>query len=243
MKIGAKIIRLESVDSTNNYIANLVKQGKIELGTVVLADDQFAGKGQRGATWSVKPGENLTFSFFLDNVNLSVDNQFNLTQLVSLSLINMFAKLGIDAVIKWPNDIYIGDLKIAGVLIENQLHHSQIQSSIIGIGINVNQELFNEFDATSLLKLTGVRRIPSDVLYSFIDSFNIIWKELENASKEVLQSKYLEKLYLFQVEREFEDSNGKFKGRIEDVLPSGKLIVKVKGERKEYDLKEIKFLK
>ena len=85
MKIGTKIIRLESVDSTNNYVANLLKAREINSGTVVLADEQFAGKGQRGSEWATNAGENLTFSFFLDNVNLSVNRQFELTQLVSLS--------------------------------------------------------------------------------------------------------------------------------------------------------------
>ncbi len=132
MQIGRKIIRLESVDSTNNYIANLLKEGVLEDGTVILADDQYAGRGHRDSEWLANAGENLTFSFFLDNVNLSVQNQFYLTCIVSITLTQLLDKYGISSKIKWPNDIYVDQKKIAGVLIENQLSSTYIKSSIIG---------------------------------------------------------------------------------------------------------------
>ena len=100
MKIGQKIIRLDVVDSTNNYIANLIKLGSIDSGTVIMADDQYAGKGQRDAQWLTGAGENLTFSFFLDDVNLSVDRQFILSQVVALSLSQFLNNIGLDATIK-----------------------------------------------------------------------------------------------------------------------------------------------
>ena len=153
MKIGQKIIRLDVVDSTNNYIANLIKQGSIDSGTVIMADEQFAGKGQRDAQWQSSAGENLTFSFFLDDVNLSVSRQFNLSQVVALSLYNFLNNLGLDATIKWPNDIYIKGRKIAGVLIENQLKGSLIKSAIVGVGLNVNQTEFQGFSATPTIAL------------------------------------------------------------------------------------------
>ncbi len=121
MQIGQKIIHLESVDSTNNYVANLIQRKEITHGTVIMADEQFAGKGQRGAEWHVNPGKNLTFSFLLENINLSISQQFFLTQVVSVSLVNLLKKLKLTAQIKWPNDIYINRNKIAGVLIENQV--------------------------------------------------------------------------------------------------------------------------
>ena len=138
-QIGRKIVRLESVDSTNNYTANLIKSGELVHGSVIMAVEQTNGRGQMGAEWLVKPGENLTFSIFLDNVNLSVDNQFFLTRLVSVSLIDFLANFNIPAMIKWPNDLFVNDKKIAGVLIENNVSGSFIQKSIIGIGLNVNE--------------------------------------------------------------------------------------------------------
>ena len=155
MQIGQKIIHLESVDSTNNYVANLIKRSEITHGTVIMADEQFAGKGQRGAEWYVKPGENLTFSFFLENVNLSVSQQFYLTQVVSLSLVDVLTTLKLTAQIKWPNDIYIKDRKIAGVLIQNQVSNGMVNTAIIGIGLNVNQQSFEGFSATSLISEEG----------------------------------------------------------------------------------------
>ena len=111
MEIGQKIIHLDSVDSTNNYVANLINEGKIEHGTVVLADAQLEGRGQRNARWSVNAGENLTFTVFMDNVNLSVARQFFLNRLVSLCLVRFLCKLGLSPKIKWPNDIFVGGKK------------------------------------------------------------------------------------------------------------------------------------
>lgn len=240
MKIGNKIIRLESVDSTNNYVANLVKEGNIDSGTVVLADEQSKGKGQRGAVWLSNAGENLTFSFYLESVNLSVEKQFILTQIVSLSLIYLLSRLGITAKIKWPNDILVGKDKIAGVLIENQLAGSEIKSSIVGIGLNINQRSFEEFNATSLFLESGLQRTPFDVLLSYIDAFNQKVNELSRFSE--MKVNYLNELYQFENLATYEDMNGKFDGKIIDVLPSGKLILEVESETREYDLKEVKFL-
>ena len=242
MKIGRKIIRLDSVDSTNNYAANLLKQGEIESGTVILADEQYAGRGQRDAEWLVKPGENLTFSFFLANVNLSVNNQFYLTQLVSLSLIDLLLKFGVSATIKWPNDIYVGQKKIAGVLIENQLAFNQVKSSIFGIGLNVNQQEFDGFKATSMFLESGVSKIPNDVLFSFIESFNKIGGTFSSNQVESIREEYLRNLYLRKIRALFEDELGKFEGEIVNVLDSGELVIDREGELKSYNLKEIKFI-
>jgi len=242
MKIGNKIVRLASVDSTNNYIANLVKEREITSGTVVLADEQFLGKGQRGSEWTTNAGENLTFSFFLDNVNLSVENQFILTQLVSLSLIELLDKLNVKAKIKWPNDIYIDSTKVAGVLIENQLSFGQIKSSVIGIGLNVNQKKFDGFNATSLFLENEVHHSLMDILLSFIDSFNKVASQYSLNLTSKIKEEYLKNLYLFEQEAFFEDDNGRFTGRIFDVLPSGKILIAVNGFDREYDLKEIRFL-
>ena len=239
MKIGQKIIRLDVVDSTNNYIANLIKQGSIDSGTVIMADEQFAGKGQRDAQWQSSAGENLTFSFFLDDVNLSVSRQFNLSQVVALSLYNFLNNLGLDAAIKWPNDIYIKGRKIAGVLIENQLKGSLIKSAIVGVGLNVNQTEFQGFSATSARLETGQSKLPHDLLFSFISAFN---EQINELSQDKLHQKYLDKLYQFNVLASYEDVNGRFEGQIIDVLANGKLVMLKDGQEVFYDLKEITFL-
>lgn len=242
MQIGKKIIRLESVDSTNNYIANLIKEGNLNHGTVILADEQFAGRGQRDAKWLAKPGENLTFSFFLENVNLSVNHQFYLNCIVALALVKMLRKFNLDASIKWPNDIYIQKRKIAGILIENQLTSGMLKNSIIGIGLNVNQTEFDGINATSLLLETEVRRTPMNVLYSFIETFNTHSKHFSEKKWTETKAIYLENLFQLNETCAYEDQTGPFEGVIRDVLDSGRLLVERNGILKDYDLKEIKFM-
>jgi BirA family transcriptional regulator, biotin operon repressor / biotin---[acetyl-CoA-carboxylase] ligase len=241
MEIGRKIIHLDSVDSTNNYTAKLMNQGQIDHGTVILADEQFAGRGQRSSDWLVKPGENLTFTVFLDRVNVSVNQQFILTQIVSLSLVDILKQLDLKAEIKWPNDIYVEGKKIAGVLIENQLRSSLIQSSIIGIGLNVNEVGFQDFIATSIKAEIGAFKNVQEVLYSFIYSFNKTWNEfIKNTDR--LNAEYHNNLYLKGVEAHYEDASGRFFGVIKGVQTTGRLIIQKNEELMEYDLKEIKFL-
>lgn len=241
MQIGRKIIRLESVDSTNNYIANLLNKGELVSGTVIMADEQFAGKGQRGAEWLTKPGENLTFSFFLDNVNLSVQKQFYITCIISNVLVNLLSKFGIEAKIKWPNDIYINQQKIAGILIENQLSGTLVRSSIIGIGVNINQLDFGNLNATSIQKETNERKNPMDILYLFIEQFNSTWKSFSETNFNETKTKYLKNLFQLNEVGTYEDHTGIFKGTITNVLDSGHLEIEKGNNLLQYDLKEIKF--
>lgn len=241
MQIGTKIIRLESVGSTNNYIANLLKARELTNGTVILADEQFAGRGQRGTEWLAKPGENLTFSFFIDNVNLSVHKQFYLTCVISITLVDLLQRFGLDAKIKWPNDIYIGKQKIAGVLIENQLSSSFVKSSIIGVGLNINQLDFKRLNATSILKETNERKLPMDVLYIFIEQFNSNWSDFSESTFGDLKIKYLDNMFQFNEIHGYEDGNGEFEGEIVNVQDSGHIEIKCGTDIRQYDLKEIKF--
>ena len=119
--IGQKLISLSVVDSTNNYTAKLHSRDEIDHGAVILAENQLNGRGQRGTEWQSEPGNNLTFSFLLTEINLSVLDQFRLNQLASIAIINTLDNYDIDAYIKWPNDIYVGREKIAGMLIENSI--------------------------------------------------------------------------------------------------------------------------
>jgi BirA family biotin operon repressor/biotin-[acetyl-CoA-carboxylase] ligase len=242
MEIGRQIIHLDRVDSTNNYTANLIKAGQITSGTVILADEQFAGRGQREAQWHTQPGENLTFSIFLDSVNLSVDRQFILTQLVSLSLLDLCAKLGLQVKIKWPNDIYCGEKKIAGVLIENQLHGDQVKSTIIGIGLNVNQLEFPGLNATSMFAETGIHRFPKELLYSYTLSFRLTWQKYMDGRYERLKVDYLKNLYQQGIEARFRDSNGEFTGVINDVQDSGKLVILQGEDTRVFEIKEVQFM-
>jgi BirA family biotin operon repressor/biotin-[acetyl-CoA-carboxylase] ligase len=240
--IGKKIIHLDTVDSTNNYTANLQKEGKIQHGTVILAGEQSAGRGQRGASWTSSAGENLLLSIYLAPDNLSVVDQPALTHFISLSLIDFLRKIGISGKIKWPNDIYVNDQKIAGILIENSIRSSRISETIIGVGLNVNQTVFDGVNATSIKIQSDQHFQLNDVLFSWIQEMNILWAELSKGNLETLKSRYKQELYLLHEPAIYSDLSGEFEGIIRDVDDQGYLILEKDTEQKKYDLKEIKLV-
>jgi len=237
-EIGRNIIRLESVDSTNNYTANHARLGELRHGAVIMAVEQTGGRGQMGTQWNSESGKNLTFSVLLERVNLSVERQFILTKIVSLSLVALLEHFGIDARIKWPNDIYVDDLKIAGVLIENSLQGNAIKRSIIGIGLNVNQSDFGALKATSFALVKKRDFAIDDLLFSFIARFN----EIANRDTAILDADYLNKLYWLNESRSFEDASGRFVGEIKGVNESGALLVQKDAAVQSFQLKEIVFI-
>ena len=124
-------------------------------GDIIWAERQTAGRGQRGHTWQSNEGENLTFTALLEPTFLPPSEQFSLLQVVALAMADMLSEYGIEAKIKWTNDIYVGNKKLVGILMEHKLHGSQIGRTIAGIGININQ---TEFDP-SLPNPTSMRLI------------------------------------------------------------------------------------
>lgn len=239
--IGRKIIFRETLDSTNNYAANLLERGELSHGTVIMSGEQTAGRGQRGTTWISEPYKNLIFTCFIEYDNLAVANQQSITHFVSLSLVDMLSEKGLDARIKWPNDIYVGGRKLSGMLIENQLESFRCKSSIIGIGLNVNQVDFGDFPATSLKLELGYDLPVDDIALSLISHLNTRFASLRSYGLASLEAAYLEKLWRKDVWSDFEDGNGPFEGKIIGTESSGKLVVERKGGIKTYDLKEIMF--
>lgn len=161
------IIRLDNVDSTNTYLSGIASNSP--HGTCVLADRQSTGRGQRGNTWESEPGKNLTFSVLLRPDGLHASQQFRISQAVSLAItdtLDGFLPEGIEAKVKWPNDIYVGNRKICGILIENTLCGAAIQHSIIGIGLNINQRDFlsDAPNPVSLYQLTRKDTCINDIL-------------------------------------------------------------------------------
>ena len=239
--LGRKIIQIECVDSTNNYVANLLSEGKIEHGTVILADEQTNGRGQRGSTWDSKAGENLIFSIFINTAIMSVKDQFVLTQIISVAVANLISKFGIEADIKWPNDIYIKGKKIGGILIENQIKGSFLNGSIVGIGLNINQIDFDNLNATSLKLETGEFIPIQSAVFSLIKEINIGWDLIQTNQFEKINDLYLSKLWLLNKEANFIDQSGEFRGCIKGVSSNGFLIMQKTNALVQYDLKEITF--
>jgi BirA family biotin operon repressor/biotin-[acetyl-CoA-carboxylase] ligase len=240
--LGKKIIQIESLDSTNNYIANLMNVGKIEHGTVILADEQINGKGQRCSSWLSNPGENLIFSMFLDTATLSVNNQFVLTEFVSISVCNALKKVGVDSVIKWPNDIFVNKKKISGILIENQIKGSNLNGTIVGIGLNINQAHFGDLNATSIKTEKGVFFSVQEFVFLLLNEMNLFWHLVQENNFKFLEKEYLNNLWLLNQKSIYNDIKGEFEGISKGIDEIGRLII----ERDEclfyYDLKEISFV-
>lgn len=160
------LIRLDIIDSTNNYAMQLLQDGMAQSGTVVSAKFQSAGKGQRGKLWRSSPGQNVAMSLIL--ADMQHMDMFRLAFLVPVSVRQVLQSFmpECQVLIKWPNDIYVNDRKICGILIENVFRGSSLRSAVIGIGINVNQSDFGLPDKvpTSLLLETGRAHVPEDII-------------------------------------------------------------------------------
>ena len=155
MFLGNQIFRLDKVDSTNNFAANLIEEQLCRNGALILADTQTAGKGQRGSLWESETGKNLLCSYVYFSDNLSVDFLQELNMCLSISLIKCLNYFEIDAEIKWPNDILVDGKKISGILIENNVRAGKVKSMIFGIGLNINQQSFLNLRATSMALIRG----------------------------------------------------------------------------------------
>ena len=154
-------VHLSRVDSTNNYAANLIKSGKAKSGTVILADEQTNGRGQRDAVWQSDPGLNLQFSAIWLPESFFIKDQRYLNFAVSIAIQQFLSKKGVEPQIKWPNDILVGEKKISGVLIENQLQGQRINACIIGIGLNVNQTEFKNSETKRTKRQRSNGQLPN----------------------------------------------------------------------------------
>ena len=187
---GFQLIHLARIESTNNYAAKLLEAGSVSPPAVIMADEQFAGRGQRGSTWLSEPGANLTFSLLLEGKMLPTE-AFGLNMQASVALCQVLEPLLPHALvqIKWPNDVLVNRKKIAGILVENHIHSGAIQQSVVGVGLNVNQLDLGMKTATSLANLTGSKHDRTALLATFLG----YWKEM-NASPSTRSIAFSERL-------------------------------------------------
>lgn len=241
--IGQKIIFKDSLDSTNNYVAKLLSLGELKSGTVIMAGEQTHGRGQRGNVWETEQFKNLIFSTYVEYANLSVHQQSALSQWVSLALCHALEDFGIRAKIKWPNDLVVGNQKIAGILIENQLKQNQLISSIIGIGLNVNQIAFNLTNITSMKLCLGRDFEVDQVAFQLIQRLNELSIFIQSQRFYDLKNSYLQKMWLFDTWSLFNEPGQEvFEGKIMDVNDSGQLVMITRNQEiKTYSMKEIEF--
>ena len=222
------------------------RDAKYHDGDIIWADFQTAGRGQRGHTWESRDGENLTFSVVLEPRFLPVAEQFMLLEAVALALRDFFAQLGVETKVKWTNDIYVGDRKAVGILIEHSYLGGALSRTIVGIGININQTEFSADipNPISLALLTGKKYDREQLLKQFEETLVLRYSQLRNGEWEKLQTDYHSALYRRDELHDFALPDGtRFKGIIRGVKSGGDLIVEWEnGEQKSYLFKEIEFL-
>ncbi|WP_298765123.1 biotin--[acetyl-CoA-carboxylase] ligase [uncultured Polaribacter sp.] len=242
-----KIIKLNATNSTNSFLKELAQNQTVENYTVVVTDKQLKGRGQQEAVWFSEPYKNLTFSVLVSFDNLDVAQQKYLNFAVSLAILEVLNLKVLKSLrIKWPNDILSGNQKISGILIENILKGSKIKSSVIGIGLNVNQVDFSiKLKNVSSLKLLTDKTFNLDtLLIELVNSLKLYLNRLETKQFDYLEKEYLNCLYKKNTATMFKDSNSVlFMGLIRGISIDGKLQVELEDETiKEFGIKEITFV-
>lgn len=243
-----KFLLLEEVDSTNGYVA--MHSSELENLTMVIAESQTAGRGQRGNSWESAPGQNLTFTLYFEPEGIVAREQFSISEGVALACVDFLASEGIAAKVKWPNDIYVGDRKISGILIEHALLGAKISHSRIGVGLNVNQQAFRS-DAPNPVSMWQVANQKYDITRVAAAFGMALTKRLaETASaegREALHQEFISRLWrgdggAYAFRRR--DDGCEFEGIIENVSKIGPITIRDinSGESREYAFKEVEFL-
>lgn len=243
--IGKKIINLKKVASTNTYAAGFLKNQTIPEGTVIWADEQISGRGQRGNIWESEPGKNLTFSIILYPRFIRAEEQFLISKIVSLAIYDFLDSLIAGVRIKWPNDIFVDNDKIAGILIESSIVGHTIENCIVGIGLNVNQTSFHSYlpDPVSLKIITGKSFDLKDTLSGLCGFLQKRYLQLKNQERDLMNSEYLSRQYRYNEFHLFHRGSEKFSAKITGVDPQGALILDLEtGESQKFMFGEVEYV-
>lgn len=245
MDTWQKIIKLDSVKSTNSYTADHLKKSQEPEGTIILSLNQTEGRGIGENSWESEKGKNILLSLILYPSFLPVENQFLISKAVSLGIENYVLSKATEIKIKWPNDIYYQNKKLAGILIENSIKGSIIEKSIVGIGFNLNQEKFisDAPNPVSLKQITNKTYSIDQEVVKLRSCIRFFYDKLKVGKLEKVNADYLKCLYRYNEFHPFKLKNKTFIGKITGVNEFGHLLVTHdSGEKKEYDLKEIEFV-
>ncbi|MEN9638604.1 MAG: hypothetical protein RLZZ262_472 [Bacteroidota bacterium] len=238
------IINLDVTDSTNQYAANLLRTSPPPDGTVITAQAQHQGRGQRGTFWESKPGENLLCSFVVYPTFLSSSNQFYLSKLVALALHEMCEEaMQREVLLKWPNDVIVAHKKVGGILIEASWSDQRMQSAVIGIGLNLNQIEFETAKATSIRLMTNKIWDAQECLKVLIEKFERYYFKLASGQFAEISKLYRDHLYRLGQPVKFQYNGAIIDAMITGVDEDGKLRLHCgDGRSLSCGLKEIKML-
>ena len=245
MIIGSKIIFHEKLVSTNLLAADMLKTENLPEGTIVRAGFQTGGRGQIGAEWESEESRNLLISAILYPGKIKIAEQFLISMAISLGVFDFISRHSARCKIKWPNDIYVFDEKISGILIENSVMNSSILNCIAGIGVNINQVTFTS-DAPNPVSLKLIANTDFKIdkcLNELCLSLDKRYKSLISESYDEIIDDYNRNLYRKNEWHSFSDSQGEFEGKILSVSRFGIMTIETKNSKqKEYSFKEIDFI-
>ena len=248
-------INLPTVDSTNSFVRAMLQEegtghvmsaNSLPGFTLVVADDQTRGRGQQGNSWETEKGKNLTFSLLCHPDFILASRQWLLSQCMAVAIQQTLSQYVEGVEVKWPNDIYVGDKKISGTLIECDLQGKHISNCIIGVGININQTVFRSdaLNPTSLQLLTGREQDREEVLSSLLQHFQHHYALLQEGQEDTIRQLYMQHLYRREGFHRYRDVRGEFMAEIADVEPTGHLRLRFEdGSVVRYEFKEVQFIK
>lgn len=228
--------------STNALLKQMLTEAVYVDKFLLYTDFQTAGKGQMGNSWESERAKNLLFSLVIYPLHIAVNEQFIISQIISLAIIKTLEKYDAGFSIKWPNDIYWNDKKIGGILIENSIQGKMIKTSIIGIGLNINQKVFlsKAPNPISLIQILGKSLNRKRILNEIFSNFEVLYNNFDEKS---IKQSYFEYLYRNAGFYSYIDNGMVFRARIMQVLADGQLELETStGEIKSYYFKEVEFL-
>lgn len=252
--IGSPHIRLKRINSTNAYALEFISKSNPIEGTVISASFQYAGKGQIGRFWESEDGKNITCSTILRPTFIRAHDQFYLNMAISLALADLIdhilKEVDLKASIKWPNDIYVGDEKIAGILIQNSIVGKNLNASVIGTGININQIQFsgNIPNPTSIATLLTREIDLESAFNSLFDFLSLRYTELKTRYAgnlmQGMKQAYLDRMYRLNTWADFKTEDEElFSGRIIGIDEIGRLQIQRENDSiKTFSFREIQFI-
>jgi BirA family biotin operon repressor/biotin-[acetyl-CoA-carboxylase] ligase len=245
MTIGSNIIFFDNLPSTNTHAAGLIRTNPVPEGTIIRAAYQTAGRGQPGNLWESEAGKNLLISIILYPAAIDPAEQFLISMMISLGISDYLGEEISGCKIKWPNDIYINNDKIAGILIENSIMENTILNSVAGIGLNINQREFSGYapNPVSMSQLTGREYDPEVCLRQLSSAIDKRYSQLMSEKQNVIRTDYISRLYRLNEWNDFRDSVSTFCGRVMSVSDNGMLrLERADGFITEYSFKEVDFI-
>ena len=242
--IGHKIIRLDNVNSTNSFLSENLNDSSFFEGVVVVANAQTQGRGQGENLWHSNSGDNLLFSVLLQP-KCDLIYQFYLNQFIAVSICQTLKQFGLDCQIKWPNDILVNKKKIAGILIENKIQGRMLHSSIVGVGLNVNQSDFPDqlINPTSMKLLLKDSIDINQVLETLIFQLEKHYFQFKRNELNVINENYQSLLFKRNEKAYFIIKGKRVETIIREVNKQGEIVLEIDNELKSFSNSQIKMIK